>query len=61
VLVSLAKYVAAHLAEDTATFEQNLTNAENVGRPTRFSQQRWESISKFGLPANIEKEVSLIL
>ncbi|KAI5455066.1 hypothetical protein NCC49_002338 [Naganishia albida] len=34
----------------------NLTNAENVGRPTRFSQQRWELISGFGLPSNIQKE-----
>ncbi|KAJ9117163.1 hypothetical protein QFC20_000306 [Naganishia adeliensis] len=37
-------------------FTSNLTNAENVGRPTRVSQQRWDLISGFGLPSNIAKE-----
>ncbi|KAJ9126563.1 hypothetical protein QFC24_001591 [Naganishia onofrii] len=37
-------------------FTNEVTNEENVGRPTRFVTQRWDAISAFGLPRNIAKE-----
>ncbi|KAJ9097737.1 hypothetical protein QFC21_004775 [Naganishia friedmannii] len=37
-------------------FTNEVTNEENVGRPTRFVKQRWDSLSTFGLPKNIAKE-----
>ncbi|KAJ9094866.1 hypothetical protein QFC19_007795 [Naganishia cerealis] len=37
-------------------FTNDVANEENVGRPTRFVKQRWDSISSFGLPKNIAKE-----